>query len=135
MLHHLSVAVDNPGHVASVLAELFQGRRFPFPPFPGGYIVLAGDDYGTAIEVTPAGTELIPGADEVTSQRNAAASRFTSTHAALSVPCTLEDIERIARREDWIVRYCSREGVFDVVELWVENHLLLELLTPEIRDS
>ena len=32
MLHHLSVSVKNPQHVASVLAEVFQGRAMPFPP-------------------------------------------------------------------------------------------------------
>ncbi len=132
MLHHLSIAVDNPEHVARVLTELVQGRYFPFPPLPAAYIVMTGDENGTAIEIAPTGTELIPGANEASPHHNSTPSRFTVTHAALSVPTSRAEIEEIAAREGWLVRYCSREGAFDVIELWVENHLLLELLTPEM---
>jgi hypothetical protein len=43
MLHHISIAVKNPHHVAEVLAEIRQGNVIPFPPNPGSYVVLAGD--------------------------------------------------------------------------------------------
>jgi hypothetical protein len=131
MLHHVSIAVKNPAHVSRVLAEIFQGKAFPFPVFPNSYIVLAGDEHGTALEITPMGTELIPGIEEVVSQENPSPSGFTATHIAISVPVSREEIEEIAAREGWMTLYCDR-GSFDLVELWVENHLLLELLTPEM---
>ena len=48
------------------------------------------------------------------------------------MPTNLEQIERIAAREGWRVLPCSRDGLFDVIEFWVENQLMLELLTPAI---
>ena len=61
MLHHISVAVNNPAQVASVLAEAIGGQSFPFPPHPGSYFVMAGDDFGTAIELYHSITKLVPG--------------------------------------------------------------------------
>lgn len=132
MLHHFSVAVNDPKHVAEVMAEIFKGYVGPFPPNPGSYMALAGDEHGTMIEFYPAGTELVPGNYEgqvgFTLTPNVA--QFTSFHAAISVPTTLEEIERIGAREGWYVLPASRDGLFEVVEFWVENRLMLELLTP-----
>lgn len=138
MLHHLSVSVKNPQHVASVLAEVFQGQVIPFPPNPGSYIVLAADEFGTAIELYPLGSELIPDAWEGQAgfQLNQqSASQYTPVHAAFSVPISLEEIERIGEREGWRVFPANRDGLFDVIEFWVENRLMLELLTPAIAQK
>ncbi|MDF5713643.1 MAG: hypothetical protein PUP93_07070 [Rhizonema sp. NSF051] len=59
-------------------------------------------------------------------------ANYTSVHAAISVALSIEEIERIGAREEWRVLPCSRDGAFDVVEFWIENHLMLELLTPEM---
>ncbi len=131
MLHHLSIAVQNPAHVADVIAEMIQGKAFPFPVFPDSYIVVVDDYYGTAIEIEPLGLELIPGETEVISQVNRSPSHFTATHLALSTPLSPTDIEELAQREGWMVRYCDR-GPFDLLEVWVENHLLIEVLCPEM---
>ena len=32
MLFHVSIEVDDPQHVATVVAELFGGEALPFPP-------------------------------------------------------------------------------------------------------
>ena len=138
MLHHLSVAVKNPQHVASVLAEVFQGQVMPFPPNPGSYMVLAGDEYGTGIELYPLGSELIPNAWEGQAgfQLNEQpASQYTPFHAAFSVPTSLEEIERIGEREGWRVFPANRDGLFDVIEFWVENRLMLEFLTPTMAQK
>jgi hypothetical protein len=132
MLHHISIAVNNPHHVASVLAEIMQGDVIPFPPNPGSYVALAEDEFGTMIEFYPAGTELIPNAWEGQAgfQNNEQSSQYSSVHAAISVPISLEQIERIGTREGWRVLAANRDGLFDVVEFWIENRLMLELLTP-----
>ncbi len=129
MLHHISVAVDNPLHVAKVLSEVWKGEFFPFPPHPGSYIVLAGDQHGTAIELYPIGTELIPGQSEVEFSQTTLPRYFTAIHAAISVPISLEQIKEIGAREGWLVMLCDR-GPFEVVEFWVENKLMLEFLPP-----
>ena len=64
-------------------------------------------------------------------QNNDSSSPYSATHAAISIPITQEKIEEIAAREGWRVLRCSR-GFFDVIEFWIENCLLLELVTPEL---
>ncbi len=137
MLHHISIAVNNPHHVASVLAEIMQGSVIPFPPNPGSYVALAKDEFGTMIELYPARTELIPNAWEGQAgfQNNEQSSQYSSVHAALSVPISLEEIERIGTREGWRVFAANRDGLFYVVEFWIENRLMLELLTPAIAPT
>jgi hypothetical protein len=138
VLHHLSVSVKNPQHVASVLAEVFQGRAMPFPPNPGSYIVMAADEFGTGIELYPLGSELIPDAWEGQAgfQLNEQlSSQYTPVHAAFSVPVSLEEIERIGEREGWRVFPANRDGLFDVIEFWVENRLMLEFLTPAMAQK
>lgn len=134
MIHHISVAAEDPRHVAEVIAELWQTRAFPFPSVPGAFIVIADDGRGTAIEVTPLGAEIMPGEGDEPAQTalNAGPSPYTATHAALSVPLSRERVREIAGREGWRTGTFVRGGVFEVIELWVEGRLLLELLTPDM---
>jgi hypothetical protein len=34
---------------------------------------------------------------------------------------------------DWITRYNKRGGAFGVIEFWVENSFMLEVLTPAMQ--
>lgn len=138
MIHHISIAAQNPEHVAQVLAEVIKGRAVPFPPNPGSYMVAALDEYGSAIEVYPLGAEILPGTAQEDSCQfalNAHPSRFTATHAAISVPSTQTEIGQIGAREGWRVVRCNRDSFFDVMEFWVENSLMIEFLTPEMAQQ
>src|SRR5262245_24564726 len=64
MIHHISIPARNPRHVTEVLVELFGGRLTGFGPYPNCYIAWVGDDFGTAIEVFPVGTEMFPDAGD-----------------------------------------------------------------------
>jgi hypothetical protein len=132
MIHHISISARDPQRVARVIAELWQTQFLPFPPFPGSYIVILNDAYGTAIEVTPLGTELQPGQDdeEVQPGVNVNSSAFTATHAALSVPISEAQIKEIAAREGWRAGTFDRGPAFRLVEFWVEDRMLIELLPP-----
>jgi hypothetical protein len=138
MIHHISIAAHQPLHVSQVLAELLQGQSVPFPGYPDSYVALAFDPQGTMIEVHPFGTALFPGeaANEATHLRsNPAASIYTANHTAISVPVSTAQIQSIASREGWRMMHCRRgDNYFDVLELWVENQLLIELLPPELID-
>jgi hypothetical protein len=138
MIHHISIAAHNPLHVSQVLAELLQGQSVPFPGHPGSYVALAFDPQGTMVEVHPFGTALVPGnaANEASQLRsNPAASIYTANHTAISVPVSITQIQSIAEREGWRMVHCRRgDNYFDVIEFWVENQLLIELLPPEIVD-
>lgn len=130
MFHHISIAVNHPSHVGNVLAEVLQGNCFPFPPHPGSYMVIVDDGYGTGIELYPADTQLTPEPEQV-GFSSGNAQTFTSVHAALSVSVSQEQITQIADREGWLARLCDRHA-FKVIEFWVENKFMLELLTPEM---
>ncbi|MBD2356459.1 hypothetical protein H6G41_17810 [Tolypothrix sp. FACHB-123] len=134
MIHHISIAVQNPLHVAQVIAEVWRGQAFPFFPCPGSYMALPMDEHGTVIEVLPLQTQLVPGTDDEQSQfvQVNDSRGITATHAAISVPISQEEIEAIGKREGWRVLRCNRDGFFDVIEFWLENTVMLELLTPEM---
>ncbi len=132
MIHHISIAANQPLHVAQVLAELWQGQVIPFPNHAGSYVVLTFDPHGTLIEVCPRGTELAPGEGDQGVQfiQNPQSSAYTAVHAAISVPASEAQIREIAAREGWRAVCCDRAEYFEVIEFWIENQLLLELLPP-----
>ncbi|WP_035991341.1 hypothetical protein [Leptolyngbya sp. KIOST-1] len=137
MIHHMSIPAKDPHRVAQVLAELCQGSVMPFPPLEGAYAVAAKDVYGTLFEVYPIGSEIMPGQgqDEASFCQNAHPYHFTAVHAAVSVPVSQAEIEAIAQRQGWRTLVCNRDGLFDLVEFWVENRLMLELLPPQMAEG
>lgn len=133
MLHHLSIPARDPQRAATALAELLGGDVTEFGPVPGAFIAWARDENGTAIDCLPLGTEMRPGKDGNEAQFAVAEhpSPYGATHAALSVDQSEEEIRAIADRAGWRAVRCSR-GPFNVVEVWVENAVMLEFLTPEM---
>jgi hypothetical protein len=136
MIFHLSIAARNPQHVAGVIAELWRGRAMPFPPVAvGSWVALAGDDRNSLIEVYPFGSELTPadGDADAMAQTNAQPSGLTATHAAVASPLQQAEVFAIAAREGWQAKYRKRGGQFGVIELWLENATMIEVLTAEMQ--
>jgi hypothetical protein len=134
MLLHLSIPALDPRHVADVLAETLGGEAFPFHAFTGAWIVVIDDGRGSAVEVLPAATWLDIGATAVAEQRNQPVAERSTVHFAAETPLSAEKVAEIARRENWTARVCDR-GPFRLIELWIENRFLVELLPPEMRDD
>lgn len=150
MINHISISAHNPEKVAGVLAELWNGYVFPFPPSPNSFIVLADDGRGTAVEITPINIELLPGVglpvedesfDSQTPTEEYEAkfterptfSEYTATHLNINTPLNAEEVKAIAKREGWRVLTCNRgEGLFQLLEVWAENRLMIEVMTPEM---
>jgi hypothetical protein len=131
MIHHLSIAAREPKQAAGILAELMGGKAVPFPPNPGSFFALQLDDHGSGVEVYPAGTELEPnGSTGGTFVRQPRTRGFGATHFALSVATDRQKVEEIARRAGWNCFVCNR-GPFHVIEVWVENETMVEILPPE----
>ena len=132
MIHHLSIAARNPQKAAEVLAELMGGQAVPFPPNPGSFFALQLDRHGSGVEVYPAGTHLEPGGTEGGGfVRDPVPARgFGATHFALSVETAAETVTEIAQRAGWHCVTCNR-GPFHVIEVWVENDTMVEVLPPE----
>jgi hypothetical protein len=133
VIHHLSIPARNPQHVASVLTELFGGTLSGFGPYRDSFIAWAGDEHGTAIEVYPVGTEMSPdaGPGQANLRHAGDVSPYGPTHAAVSVAMSTHEILALARREAWRAIELSR-GWNHVVEFWIENAVMLELMTPEM---
>jgi len=133
VIHHVSIPARDPQYVAGVLAELLGGRVSEFGPWPGGYIAWAADQHGTAVEVYPLGTELLPdaGAGQATFRQADDPSPYVATHAAVSVDRSEDEARDLAERAGWRAVRLPRGG-FDVIELWIENAVMIEVLTPEM---
>jgi hypothetical protein len=101
----------------------------------GSWLAIAGDDRGTTIEVYPAGAELQPaeGDADAGAVMNPRPRRYVATHAAIASPLNAEEVCALAARHGWQTKCCKRGGVFGVIEFWVENSFLLEVLTPEMQ--
>jgi hypothetical protein len=138
MIFHVSIAAADPARVAGVLAELWRGKVYPFAPVAtGSLIVHAGDDRNSAIEVYPRGTVLVPvdGDADATSRHDPADDGHSATHLAIATPLSQAEVMAIAEREGWIAKYRKRGGLFGVIELWLENALMVEVLTQEMVDE
>lgn len=131
MLHHVSFAADDPQHVAEILARLVGGSHGAFGPLDDAVVVWAGDGAGTAFEILPRGTEMWPdpSGGQAHFGRNALAQPATATHAAISVDRTEEEVRQLASDAGWQAATLDRGG-FEVIEFWVENRILLEVMTP-----
>jgi hypothetical protein len=132
MIHHISIDAHNPLRVASALAEIWNGAVYNFLT-PGSYIVLPFDTYGTHVVVFQQGYVWVPGTDAKHAQVHQTTSTdWIATHAAISVPATQQQIEQIGRREGWRVLIRKQgDAPFSLIECWLENRILFELLPPD----
>jgi len=140
MIHHVSISARDPKHVAAVLAEVMNGKSYPFP---GGvadsFMAVSGDDSGTLIEVYPEHVTLVPGVGDEQQARagHTAAPGPVPFHLLLSVPVDRATVERIGARAGWRTKYFGRgapgqKPFFHVIEFWVENRIMIEVATPEM---
>ncbi|MFI5541847.1 hypothetical protein ACIA5H_36305 [Nocardia sp. NPDC051900] len=130
MIHHLSIEAEDPENVAKVLAEFMGGAVLPFPVHPGAFMAFACDEHGTEVEVYPAGTLLVPGTDGTEFERAPSPDR-TVTHFALSVELSKEQVFKIAENQGWHCQWVNRVEAFPLIEVWLENKTLVEVLVPE----
>ena len=149
MINHISFGVQEPEKVANILAELWGGVAMPFPPSPGGYVAFADDGRGTIVELVPIDVNLVPGTGypdeatftpetitddyEATFVAGNETSLFGSVHLNINSPLDEASIKAIARREGWRCFTANRGGgLFQLIELWIENRFMLEVNTPEM---
>ena len=130
MIIHASVPADDTARVARVLAELWRCEYFPFL-FPGHFLVAAGDDRGTQIEVGPRGKQIVPAGTMMSFQPNPSPSPYSEVHLNIATPLTADEVLAIANREGWTARVCDRGGIFKVIEFFLENKFMLELMTDQ----
>lgn len=130
MIHHLSVSAIDPQGVAEFFADIMGGIVVDFPPNPGSFMVFKADGMGTAIEIYPAGSVMVPNGEPgaVFERQADGAARRSPTHFALSVSMDVQDVLDRAAAKGWDAFVCDRGGHFHVVEVWIENAWLVEVL-------
>lgn len=136
MIRHLSFAARDPQVVATAIAELWGCEAFPFPHVAqGSWVAISGDRRGSTMEVYPLGAELHPveGDNDAVAVMALAPATHTSTHAAIDTVLDQAGVFALAQRHAWLAKYRKRGGIFGVIELWVENTFLLEVMTPEMQ--
>lgn len=147
MIAHVSIPAKHPEIVAKALGKILDGSVFSFPVVNGAFIVVANDNSGHAIEVYPAGMchhpgQGLPPANEgpATVQTkpwedqifiDPSKTQFTSHHMALSTKLEAEDILKIGKELGFRAVLCDRAGVFRLIELWIDNEYLIEVLTEK----
>jgi hypothetical protein len=135
MIFHASIPADRPEHVANVLAELWKGEAFRFPPIPGAWVAMSGDERGSTIEVYPREMVIAPGDADAMCKPQVATNKevLSCFHMAIATPLDTDEVIAIGQREGWRAVRCNRGGFFDVIELWIENCLLIEVMTEEMQ--
>ncbi|MCM8533043.1 MAG: hypothetical protein NE330_17885 [Lentisphaeraceae bacterium] len=132
MIHHFSLNATDTKKVADVLAEVLGGQVTGFRPTENAYMVWFGDEHGSAIEIYPKDTHLVPKDKEnPCAFEKEVGKKYTGLHAAISVDRTREELQAIADREGWHAAEFSR-GSFGVYEFWLENELMIEFLTSDM---
>jgi hypothetical protein len=134
MIFHFSIGADDPKRTATMFAELWRGEALYFPMVgEGSWVAHAGDERRSTIEVYPRDLAFNP-ADGQGEQRNEPVSRNNAFHAAVATPLTIEEVEDIGRRYGCHTVLCQR-GPFRVIEFWVDNAQMIEMLTPEMQEE
>ena len=145
MIAHVSIPAKQPQTVAKALGKIIDGSVFSFPVVPGAFIVVANDNSGQAIEVYPSGMTHHPGSGEAPLEQGPPSvmtkpwedqifidqqtATLSSHHMALSTKLSEREILDIGRELGFRTVPCDRAGVFKLVELWVDNSYLIEVLT------
>lgn len=145
MIAHFSLPARDPQRTAEIFGRLIDGAVMPFPVVPGAWVAIARDGSGVGVEVVPAATAHHMGQGEAGVALGGPAVMPWETqirqdgdvegpngvHVAITSPLSAEEIIAIGRAEGWRAVHCDRGGVFDLVELWVDNRTLVEVLPPE----
>jgi hypothetical protein len=131
-LIHASIPADDPAKVAEVLAKMLGAEALPFPPAgPKGRMAWSGDG-SISLEIVPRGNLIHRGDEEGGWRAVENPQRLSEVHLAIGVDKPAAEIVAIAEEADWPVRICARgEGLFELVEVWVEGAFMLEIFDPD----
>jgi len=132
-LIHASIPADDPQAVAQVLAEMMSGEALAFPPAgPRGRMAWSGDGK-VSLEIVPRGHLIHYGSSEGEWRAaNDSSQQLSEVHLAIGVDHDASEILAIADGAGWPARRCWRgEGLFELVEVWVEGAFMLEIFDPE----
>jgi len=133
MIAHVSLPADDCAHVAKVLSDMLGGGALRFPPGGPEAWNCWSRNNDFQIVVTPRGNVMVAGPTEhgwASRPKEPAAERAHESHFAMAVERSAAEIVELAQAAGWRALVCNRGGFFELVEVWVENAYLVEVLDP-----
>ena len=143
MICHLSLPAKDPVRVGRLIAKVIDGELMSFPIVKGAVVAVARDGSGTAIEVWPETTTQHPGTGEPNPDAphtgkgghpwdfqlkyDSPAAPELPVHVAVSSKMPVEELLALGRAEGWRSIATDRYA-FKLVEVWLENRILLEII-------
>ncbi|HRD45940.1 MAG TPA: hypothetical protein PLF78_05605 [Caulobacter sp.] len=129
MIAHFSMPAARPRETAEFFARIIDGVAMPFPVVEGAWIAIARDGSGTAVEVVPETTAIERDGRYQPGLRDAPAET-SAIHFALTTALSMAEVIEMGVTRGWQTEHCNR-GPFDLVEIWVDNRQMIEVLPPE----
>jgi hypothetical protein len=133
VIAHVSLPALDCARVAAVLAQIMDGGAVRFPPGGPDAWNCWSKTNDFQIVVTPVGQVMQAGPSEQIWALRAGSNgedRAYESHFAIAVPRSAAEVVELARAAGWQARVCNRGGFFDLIEVWVENAYLVEVLDP-----
>jgi len=146
MIAHFSIPARDPEGVARVFGRIIDGTVMPFPVVAGAWVAIANDGSGLGVEVVPETSAHHPGKGfsdgraaagpmampwETQIRQDGDPQDASGYHVAITSALSVDEILALGEAHGWRAVHCERGGVFDLVELWIENRALVEVLPPE----
>jgi len=129
MIAHFSMPAAEPRKTAEFFARVIDGVAMPFPVVEGAWIAIARDGSGSAVEVVPETTAIERDGRYEPGLRDAP-TEVTAIHFALTTQLSRGEVLALGVTHGWQTAHCSR-GPFDLVEIWIDNRQMVEVLPPE----
>ncbi|MDG2520658.1 hypothetical protein P7B02_03810 [Caulobacter segnis] len=146
MIAHFSIPAADPKSVCEVFGAIIDGIVMPFPVVEGAWVAIARDGSGLGVEVFPQaavhhqgegvsdgtaaqGPFVMPWETQI--RHDGSAQSASGFHVAITSKLDAEQIIALGEARGWRAVHCERGGVFDLVELWIENRALVEVLPPK----
>lgn len=132
MILHVSYTVASPRSAAEAVAQLMAGEAFPFPELgQDAWIAIAGDDHGTLVEFLLHGTEFHYVSGGTVAHLYGEKKRQSGCHILIETPFDVARVLAIAE-ERGCRAHRANHGHIEVIEFWIEEHLLVEVVTPDL---
>ena len=58
---------------------------------------------------------------------------YGASHAAIATPLSVDEVKAVAARYGLLAKVCMRGGLFGVIEVWIEDRFMLEVLTRRCK--
>lgn len=133
MIQHVSVTADQPREAAGTIAALLGGRAVPIGPVEGTWTAIGPELVGNIVEVLPRGSEFHRNGSHVET-RAGEAVRHSGFHVMIESPLAEEDVMQLAE-EHGACACRAKHGPFDLLEFWIDDCLLIEVLPPNFASA